>query len=100
VAASDKRNGDSSNRCCSCRLLDLTSALARCDLVMSLHQMTPNEKADQRRTTGSATPLDPIRRLIQRLVLATSSLRPRRLGVVVGAGRLFCRQQHLAAVLL
>ncbi|MEI7780375.1 MAG: hypothetical protein WCJ18_00445 [Planctomycetota bacterium] len=42
MAASDKRNGDSSNRCCSCRLLDLTSALARCDLVMSLHQMTPN----------------------------------------------------------
>ena len=48
----------------------------------------------------SSTPLDAIRRLMQRLVLATSSLRPRRLGAAVGAGRLFCRQQHLAAALL
>ena len=68
MAASDKRNGDSSNRCCSCRLLDLTSALARCDLVMSLHQMTPNGKVEQRRTIDSASPQDSIRRLLHRLV--------------------------------
>ena len=60
----------------------------------------PNGKADRQRTIDSALPLDFIRRLIQRLVLATSHLRPRQLGVVVGDGRLFCRQQHLAAGLL
>jgi hypothetical protein len=49
--------------------------------------MTPNDEADQRRTTDSATPLDVCRRLIQRLVLpATPSAergatRPLRLGV-------------------
>jgi hypothetical protein len=43
------------------------------DLVASLEAW--NGKADQRRTTGSATPLDSIRRLIQRLVRAAMHLR-------------------------
>jgi hypothetical protein len=68
------------------------------DLVASLEAW--NAEADQRRTTDSDSPLDASRRLIQRLVLATSRLRPRRLGVVVGAGRLFYRQKHPAAELL
>ena len=34
-----------------------------------LHTISENGKADQRRTIGSATPLDSIRRLIQRLVI-------------------------------